>query len=143
MYIMCVCLFSALSRRVGALQISIIIINNGNNYNNRHAVATTMTITTMDKLWQQHRITAAAALSWCQFSQFLSHQFSQSLSHQFSQSSSQSHLYGKNAPLLAKTRPSAKCDCSVPSLKSHSGQSSNKSRYNSYYHVIFGDLTGH
>ena len=26
MYIMCVCLFSALSRRVGALQISIIII---------------------------------------------------------------------------------------------------------------------
>ena len=26
-YIMCVCLFSALSRRVGALQISIIIIN--------------------------------------------------------------------------------------------------------------------
>ena len=27
MYIMCVCLFSALSRRVGALQISIIIIN--------------------------------------------------------------------------------------------------------------------
>ena len=29
MYIMCVCLFSALNRRVGALQISIIIINNG------------------------------------------------------------------------------------------------------------------
>ena len=28
MYIMCVCLFSALSRRVGALQISIIIIMN-------------------------------------------------------------------------------------------------------------------
>ena len=28
MYIMCVCLFSALSRRVGALQISIIIIIN-------------------------------------------------------------------------------------------------------------------
>ena len=28
MYIMCVCLFSALSRRVGALQISIIIIKN-------------------------------------------------------------------------------------------------------------------
>ena len=27
MYIMCVCLFSALSRRVGALQISIIVIN--------------------------------------------------------------------------------------------------------------------
>ena len=26
MYIMCVCLFSALSRRVGALQISVIII---------------------------------------------------------------------------------------------------------------------
>ena len=26
MYIMCICLFSALSRRVGALQISIIII---------------------------------------------------------------------------------------------------------------------
>ena len=28
-YIMCVCLFSGLSRRVGALQISIIIINVG------------------------------------------------------------------------------------------------------------------
>ena len=28
MYIMCVCLFSALSRRVGALQLSIIIIIN-------------------------------------------------------------------------------------------------------------------
>ena len=27
MYIMCICLFSALSRRVGALQISIIIIS--------------------------------------------------------------------------------------------------------------------
>ena len=31
MYIMCVCLFSALSRRVGAVQISIIIINSKNS----------------------------------------------------------------------------------------------------------------
>ena len=36
MYSMCVCLFSALSHRVGALQISIIIIINNNNNNNNN-----------------------------------------------------------------------------------------------------------
>ena len=41
MYSMCVCLFSALRRKVGALQISIIIIinnNNNNNNNNRELI---------------------------------------------------------------------------------------------------------
>ena len=36
MYIMCVCLFSALSRRVGALQISIIIIIRRHSYDKAH-----------------------------------------------------------------------------------------------------------
>ena len=43
MYIMCVCLFSALSRRVGALQISIIIIMSryGNGYTQKIASVNT------------------------------------------------------------------------------------------------------
>ena len=40
-YIMCVCLFSALSRRIGALQI-VIIMNTGRNRKQQHASAGTL-----------------------------------------------------------------------------------------------------
>ena len=42
MYIMCVCLFSALSHRVGALQISIIIIIKTAAWNRKHGRSTVL-----------------------------------------------------------------------------------------------------